>query len=157
MSAGLMYFLQSVLAGIDDAGPLTAIVLANFFLQWIGYKAEKAKAENRMEMAKALEVAGYGIFFVQWTMIFSSFLTAVTAGTRADNCDIPSWVYAIIFVLFALFISFGIWSSLYKTKVQSFVTMEYGYGVLSLVAKSVLAWTVVGGLQNAGRSQNDCV
>jgi len=80
-----------------------------------------------------------------WIVIFSSFLS----GTDKAYSEIPSFVYVVLIGYFVLFNCFPVLMFLQYKKVGRFKDyrrVEVGYQVLSLVAKSLLGWTVFGGL-----------
>ena len=74
----------------------------------------------------------------------SRFVTANTV--RAD--EVPGFVYGIIAAQSVFFFSFGLNQWLQYRKVGKWTSYVFGektYLVLSLVAKSVLAWQIFGG------------
>ncbi len=62
-----------------------------------------------------------------------------------DSPGVPTFVYGIIISLFLLFNSFALNMALQYAKVgrwRSYLFGEKGYLILSLVAKSLLAWQI---------------
>jgi hypothetical protein len=143
ISAGFMTWLLGSTAGIKNMPTLVSLALLNGVLQYNGYIIEKEKAESKD--SRPNEIVAWGVFAAQWIIIMAQFFTSV----RQSEGEIPDLVYSIIFVLFGLFAVFGIFSSLYKTRIDDFVKMEWGYGILSLLSKSLLTWLAYGGVVNA--------
>lgn len=164
-SAGIMFIIVSLLSGITDIKSLTSIGLGNVAMQYIGYMIEKQVGTypsgwKTYETTDHLEKVGFIIFFALWAPIMTAFFTAMQDSKRDDNddTDVSPVIYSIIFVLFALMISFGVLSVLYhrknysqptKYKVEDFRKVELGYLVLSLVSKSFLTNMTLFGALNA--------
>ena len=73
---------------------------------------------------------------------------ALIAVYVAQPARVPGFVYAIIIIQFALFFSFAVNMVLQYAKVgpwRDYLTGEKTYMVMSLVAKSLLAWQVWSG------------
>lgn len=81
---------------------------------------------------------------ITWVAVFTYFLTAFSK----TDVDIPSFVYAILITFLIFFNSFAINMFLQYKKVGPWKNYAFGesmYVLLSLVAKSVLAWQVFAG------------
>jgi hypothetical protein len=79
--------------------------------------------------------------FLPWVVIFIYFVGAVNSGEAKP----PDFVYAIIPTLFVFFNIFAINMVLQYKKVGRWVDYLYGervYIILSLAAKTVLAWMI---------------
>ena len=73
---------------------------------------------------------------------------AVQLGHAESEADVPGFVIAIFVTLFVLFFSFGLNQWLQYREVGRWADYAFGektYLVLSLVAKSLLAWQIFGG------------
>ena len=96
-------------------------------------------------------VFGWIPYMFVWGVLFSSFVKSIqkfNSGNEGD--DVPSWVIAIFFSLFALFSCFAI-VQLYQYKSKSanrFINAEYAYIALSFIAKSALAWQLWYGISS---------
>ena len=140
LSSTLMLVVIAQLVGITDVSALIGISGANVSMILFGWLQEK------------YEVAGEGgwlpfIFgciagIVPWLAII--FYT-IAPGSDAEP---PTFVYAIVVSLFLFFNVFGLNQWLQyraKGRFADYLFGERGYIVLSLVAKSLLAWQVFGG------------
>lgn len=73
---------------------------------------------------------------------------AIVINTVGAGSDVPEFVYGIINFLFSFFSSFALNQYLQYKRIgrwQSYAFGEKGYLVLSLVAKSALAWQIFAG------------
>lgn len=148
VSAGVMLWIIASLSGIVEIRTLVALSMLNAALQYVGYLIEKAKASGS-ENIKSLLWLGFALHVTIWTQIFISFYTVLNESEEKP----PSIVYSIIIIMFVLFTSFGVLSSLWVyDKVKSFAKLEMGYIVLSLISKTFLTWMVYFGVL---RSYND--
>lgn len=144
LSAGLMTFILGDLSGVLELRSLLGLVLSNMALQYIGWEIEfrKANGATKRELI-GLTIIGWLIFMSIWLQVIMSFVTVVTWDS---NVKAPVIIYAIMSSLFGLFCSFGANQILYIADKISFQQYEMGYVVLSLAAKSVLAWEFLGGI-----------
>ncbi len=152
VSASLMVYVVASLSGAIDVKTLSFLVLSNVALQFSGYSIEKDvgtanHSGSRLPMGSAVrqEIVGFLIFLAQLVPIWTAFFTSVSA----EDSEAPSFVWAIVFIITALFLSFGIVSVVYLLKVRrsfkserfdlaSFRTIELAYLVLSFVSKTFL-------------------
>ena len=146
-SAGIMLWIVATLCGILEIRTLVSLALLNAALQYVGYLVEKAMAEGRQADAKKLLAVGFGLHAAIWVQILTAFYSALADSPR----DPPAAVYSIVMVMFALFTSFGVLSSLHVFgKIKSFAKLEVGYIVLSFVSKTLLTWLVYFGALRSG-------
>jgi hypothetical protein len=139
LSASVMVVLIGMLTGISDAVALLAIFGANAAMILFGWLMERSN--DRVRPVDWLPfwfgcVAGA----VPWLAIMVQIV-----GSTADGTGPPAFVYAIFVTLFVLFNSFALNQWLQyaqKGRWRSYLFGEWGYLVLSLVAKSLLAWQV---------------
>lgn len=159
MSASIMTFIIANLSGISDVKTLTGLVLANVAMQYTGYVAEKdtsialkskdlgilSKSHVAYENAMHEEIVGFIMLVLTFSVIGTSFFTNV-----ADE-GAPAFVWSIIFILFGLYVVFGVLSVMYarsvlpNSKKLSFRQVEVGYLVLSFVSKTFLTNMVLFG------------
>ena len=144
LSAGLMTFILGNLSGVLELRSLLSLVLSNMAMQYIGWEIEvrKANGATTRELI-GLTLIGWLIYMSIWLQVVMSFATVVTLDSKVKA---PVIIYAIMTSLFGLFCSFGINQILYIADKISFEKYEMGYVVLSLAAKSVLAWQFLGGI-----------
>jgi hypothetical protein len=138
ISAGVMIVLIGELSGVLEIRSLVVLAMLNALLQYHGYLIEKAVADNAPKSTIIeLLTAAFAIHVTMWTMIFVSFFSVI--GNR--KTPVPAAVNTIVIILFTLFTSFGILSSLWALgKIKSFNIVEMGYIILSLTSKLFLSW-----------------
>lgn len=160
ISAGIMLIIISQLSSNNDIKQLEQLVLSNMALQAVGYLVEKETAQgikdgnnHHYEQAMLQELIGFLILASQWSTIFTSFFTSLEESSE----EAPDAVYAIIFVMFSLFVTFGVLSIFYmrgqkairtnwwKGEVRDFRQVEVGYITLSFVSKTLLTYLVLFG------------
>ncbi len=142
LSSSIMIVLIATLFGIYDIASLILIFLINAAMNLFGLDMEllNSKKENKVNWGPFIwgSVAGIG----PWIAIFIYMF-----GT--GNFDMVPWfVWAIVITYFIAFNTFPINMILQYKKVGKWKDYLYGervYIVLSLVAKSILAWLVLFG------------
>ena len=136
LSSSLMIVAIAQLTGIADAPALLALIGVNASMIGFGWIQERYEMPGGSLMPFWLGcIAG----IVPWLAI-GVYLLAPGADAHA-----PGFVYAIYVSLFAFFNCFALVQYLQYKKVGRFanyVTGEKTYLVLSLVAKSLLAWQI---------------
>lgn len=144
ISAGVMLWIIAQLSGIQDVPLLFTIVMMNISLQLCGYYIE-ATGDDTL----AFTLLGWIAFVSIWIPIMWKFIDTVTR----PGSEAPDIVFAIVFLEFVLFASFGVASVYFRQKrtAVNVASREKTYIALSLVAKSLLTWMVVGGALNAGQ------
>ncbi len=142
LSSSLMIFLIAMLFGVYDIGALILIVLINATMNLFGLVMEEINQFKQKTDWKPFifgSLAGIG----PWIVI------VLYAFGNADPSEVPWFVYAIVGSYFVFFNLFPINMVLQYKKVGKWANYLYGektYIVLSLVAKSVLAWLVFSGV-----------
>jgi hypothetical protein len=141
VSASLMVVLIGMLSGISEATALVALFGANAAMILFGLVMERS---NRPGAPVDWRPFAYGcvIGAVPWLAI------GLQLAVSASEASVPGFVLAIFVTLFALFNSFAVNMWLQYRRVgrwRSYLFGERAYLVLSLVAKSALAWQVFGG------------
>jgi hypothetical protein len=139
LSASLMVVLIAMLTGISELSALIAIFGVNAAMILFGLAMERA---NRLGRPVIWRPFVYGCIAgaVPWIAI------AVQIGySQNQTGNVPGFVFGIFASLFVLFNSFALNMFLQYRRNgpwRSYLFGERGYLVLSLVAKSLLAWQV---------------
>ena len=140
LSASLMIVLIAMLTGLRDLSALIALFGVNAAMILFGLMMERV---NRPGKPVDWRPFWFGslVGTVPWIAIAIQLFHADSAA------DVPGFVFGIFFSLFVLFFSFAVNMALQYGRVgpwRSYLFGERGYLVLSLVAKSALAWQVFG-------------
>jgi hypothetical protein len=135
-----MIVLISQICGVSDAAALIAIFGVNASMILFGWLQEKYEKPGEGKMLPFLFGCITGV--VPWLIIV---LFVVAPNSRADVSP-PGFVYGIIVSLFLFFNCFALVQWLqYKKNPISYLSGEKAYIILSLVAKSALAWQIFSG------------
>lgn len=143
VSASIMVVLIAMLTGISEITALIALFGVNTAMILFGLVMEimnrpGARADWRPFVFGCIAGA------VPWIAIGYQLVRSETA----TGGDVPTFVFAIFVSLFVLFNSFAVNMALQYAQVgrwRNYLFGEKTYIVLSLVAKSALAWQVFGG------------
>jgi hypothetical protein len=155
-SATTMIVAIAYLSYIKDFPALVAIAGANVAMILFGWSMEAAN-QGRLERGEKVDwkhfIFGSIAGLVPWIAIFS-IVAAFSAqeGLPAD-VSIPVFVYVIIATLFVSFNIFAITMVLQYARIgrwRDYLVGEKTYMVMSLVAKSLLAWQVFSGTLRPG-------
>jgi len=141
LSASLMIVVIAMLVGIYDIASLILIFAVNATMILFGWLME---LHNQRTEKTDWTPYWFGVFAgaIPWVAIA---VYLVGSGNEAGGP--PGFVYAIFFTIFLFFNSFAINMVLQYKKVGRWRDYLYGeraYIILSLVAKSALAWQVFG-------------
>lgn len=172
-SSSLMVFVIANLCGINDAATLILLFCINACMNLFGAMMEKQNSllkqnakeidlitiENNgedIEIKEELKTSYktdwtsfiYGCFagIIPWLIMGLYFFTSINRVN--GNIKIPDFVYWVFPTLFVFFNLFAINMFLQYKKIgnwKNYLFGEYAYIVLSLVAKTVLAWLIWGG------------
>jgi len=140
VSASLMIVLIAMICGVTDVGALIAIAGVNAAMIFFGLLHERYNGPNRTRVDWLPFVYGCIVGALPWVVIAIQVATSETKGAGP-----PAFVYGIIVSLFVLFNSFAVNMLLQYRRVgpwREYLFGERAYIVLSLVAKSLLAWQV---------------
>jgi hypothetical protein len=145
LSSSVMIVLISALFGIRDIASLSLIFIVNASMNLFGLDMELLNSYRREKGEKV----DWGPFV--WGTIaglapWIAILTYILSNPGIDQ--VPWFVWAIVGFYFVAFNSFPVNMILQYLKVgkwKNYLYGERGYVVLSLVAKSVLAWLVLFG------------
>lgn len=138
-SATLMVLLISMYAGITGITALIAIVGANVAMILFGWIQERMNPPGRTHTTMLAFWFGTLAGLAPWIAISVNF---------AGADEVPGFVYGIFVVQAVFFFSFGLNQWLQYRGVGPWTDYAFGekaYLVLSLGAKSALAWQIFGG------------
>jgi len=138
-SATLMVWLISLYSGITDATALIAIAGANVAMILFGWVQELVNPPGRSRTTMLPFWFGTIAGLAPWLAIGVNIVGAE---------QIPGFVYGIYVTQLVLFFSFGVNQWLQYRGIGRWTDYAYGekvYLVLSLAAKSILAWQIFGG------------
>lgn len=140
LSSSIMIVLIAMLTGISDVAAIVSIFGVNASMILFGLLMEKYEQPGKPNWLAFIFGCIAGI--VPWIGIFIYLLSPGQEGGP------PGFVYGIFVTLFIFFNSFALNMVLQYKKVgpwRNYVFGESAYVLLSLVAKSALAWQVFGG------------
>lgn len=148
-SSSIMMVIIAMLVGVYDIGTLIALVGVNAGMILFGWMMELHNQTLRQNSGQASKtnwtsfVMGCILGIIPWIVV-AIYLFGAGGG---DN-KAPNFVYWIYFSIFLFFNSFAINQVLQYKKIGKWSDYLYGeraYIILSLVAKSLLAWQVFAG------------
>jgi len=140
LSSSLMIVLIGMLVGVQDIGTLVLLFGLNAVMNLCGILMERAnQAMTTTDWAPFIVGCIAGI--VPWLVIFLYFYGSLSTSAAKP----PTFVYAIIPTIFVFFNCFAINMFLQYRKVgpwQNYLFGERMFIVLSLLAKTALAWQI---------------
>ena len=142
LSSSLMMVVIAQLVGIADVVALLAILGVNASMILFGWLQEKYEEPGRGGWLP------FGVGCIAGVVPWVAVVLYTLAPGSESSAAPPGFVYAIIVSLFLFFIVFALNQWLQYKQVgrwREYLYGEYAYIVLSLTAKSVLAWQVFGG------------
>lgn len=142
-SATLMVILIGMFSGVTDITAVLAVAGANVGMILFGWLQERMNPPGRERTTMVPFWMGTIVGLAPWLAIAANVIGAEV---------VPGFVYGIIVAQFLFFFSFGLNQWLQYRGVGRWT--DYGYGekaylVLSLAAKSVLAWQIFAGALTA--------
>jgi len=143
ISASIMIVLIALITGVSDIGALIAIFGVNAAMIFFGMVMEifnHPGEGGRVNWTPFLFGCVAGI--VPWIVIAYQF---IGAENRAQGAGVPTFVYGIVISLFILFNSFAVNMALQYGRFgpwRNYLFGEKAYIVLSLTAKTLLAWQI---------------
>jgi hypothetical protein len=143
VSASIMMVLIAMLTGITNLYALTGIFAVNAAMIAFGLLMERVN-EGRRHLDWTPFWLGSVAGIIPWIAVTVAIVGAETSGSG----DVPPFVYGIYVSLFLFFNSFAVNMLLQYRRVgpwRDYLVGERAYLVLSLGAKSALAWQVFGG------------
>ncbi len=138
-SATLMVLLIASYSGITDITGIIAIIGANVSMILFGWLQERMNPPGRATTTMMPFWFGTIAGLAPWIAIATNLIGADT---------VPGFVYGIFFAQLIFFFSFGLNQWLQYRGIgpwRDYIYGEKAYLVLSLAAKSVLAWQIYGG------------
>ncbi len=155
VSASLMVVLIGMLTGITDLYAVMGLFAANAAMILFGLVMERVNPEQ-VRLGAGDGAGGSGASVDWWPFTFGCLVGIVPwvaivvafAASSANGGEIPVFVYIIFGSLFVLFNTFALNQWLQyraKGRFRNYLYGEKVYLVLSLVAKSALAWQVFAG------------
>lgn len=142
LSSSLMIVLIALLFGVYDIGSLILIFVLNASMNLFGLDMEEIN-ENREKVNWKPFIFGSIAGIAPWIVIL------LYAFGNSSPSEVPWFVYALAGSYFVFFNLFPINMVLQYKKVgkwKNYLYGEKGYIVLSLVAKSILAWIAFAGV-----------
>jgi hypothetical protein len=139
ISATLMVLLIASYSGITDITAVVAIAGANIAMIMFGWLQERMNPPGRTSTTMMPFWFGTIAGVAPWVAIWVNVIGAP---------EVPGFVYGIVIAELVFFFSFGLNQWLQYRGVGRWGDYAYGektYLVLSLAAKSVLAWQIYGG------------
>jgi hypothetical protein len=141
VSASVMIVLIALVTGVSDIGAVIAIFGVNAAMIFFGLEMEIVNHE-REQVNWTPFLLGCLAGIVPWIVIAYQ---VIGAENRAQGDGVPTFVYGIIVSLFLLFNSFALNMVLQYRRVgpwRDYLFGEWAYIVLSLTAKTLLAWQI---------------
>jgi len=139
VSATLMVILISFYSGITSINEVIAVAGANVGMILFGWIQELMNPPGRTTTTMLPFWFGTVVGLAPWISIWLNIFGSAT---------VPGFVYGIVVTQLILFFSFGLNQWLQYRGIGKWTDYAYGektYLVLSLVAKSLLAWQIFGG------------
>jgi ABC-type amino acid transport system permease subunit len=152
-SSTVMIVAIAYISFIQDVPALLAIAGCNVGMILFGWSMEAANEGRRDHPDWKHYVFGCIAGIAPWLGIFSILLAYGLQPDLPAGSGIPAFVYVIVLTLFATFNVFAITMVLQYRRVgrwRDYLTGEKTYMVMSLVAKSLLAWQVFSGTLRPG-------
>ncbi|WP_302082641.1 heliorhodopsin HeR [Salinibaculum rarum] len=147
VSASLMIVVIGMLAGVWDAGTLVALFGLVAVMNLAGLLMEQRNESTEQTDWKPYWV-GVLAGLVPWITIAITFIGSVTA-SNGEFPEFVIYIYISIFVFFNLFALNMALQYLEVSRWKNYIFGEKMYILLSLVAKSALAWQVYFGTLNS--------
>jgi hypothetical protein len=143
LSSSLMIVLIGMLTGIWDLGSIILMFGINAMMNLFGIMME---LHNQFTKRTDWTAFIYGSIagIIPWVVILLYFFSALSSG----DAEPPAFVYTIIPTIFVFFNAFAVNMVLQYKKVGRWKDYLFGervYIILSLVAKTVLAWLIFAG------------
>lgn len=139
LSATIMVLLIASYSGVTEITAVIGVAGANLAMILFGWLQERANPPGHHETTMLPFWFGTLAGITPWIAIWFNVVTAD---------EVPGFVYGIVVAETIFFFSFGLNQWLQYRRVGRWADYLYGektYLVLSLVAKSILAWQIYGG------------
>lgn len=145
-SSSWMIVVIAILVGMYDAGALMLIFFLNMAMILFGYMMELHNRDKKGDTDWKAFWFGSLSGLIPWVVIGWYFIGAISQTN--DVNPVPDFVYAILISLFLFFNIFAVNMYLQYKKIGAWKNYLYGevvFIILSLVAKTLLAWQVWSG------------
>jgi len=152
-SSTVMIVAIAYISFIRDVPALVAIAGSNVAMILFGWSMEAANEGRRDNPDWKHYIFGCIAGIAPWIGIVSILLAYGAQPDLPDGAGIPAFVYVIVATLFASFNVFAITMVLQYRRIgrwRDYLVGEKTYMVMSLVAKSALAWQVFSGTLRPG-------
>lgn len=152
-SSTVMIVAIAYLSFIKDVPALLAIAGCNVAMILFGWSMESANEGRRGNPDWKHYLFGCVAGITPWVGIFSILLAYGAQADLPDGARIPAFVYVIVATLFVTFNVFAVTMVLQYRRIgawRDYLVGEKTYMVMSLVAKSLLAWQVFSGTLRPG-------
>jgi hypothetical protein len=143
-SSSVMIVLIALFLGVWDIWSLSMIFVLNAMMIMFGYLMEVINQKTEKTSWSAF-ILGSISGFTPWVVLYAYFIGSLLS----INADIPTFVYMILFIYFAVFNIFALNMILQYKGVGRWKDYLYGeriYIILSFIAKSILSWLVFIGI-----------
>lgn len=144
ISASIMMVAIAMLAGMEDLTAIIMVFTLTFVMNMMGLVMETHNKQTGSKPNWLSFNIGSIAGVIPWVVIAIYFWAAETGATNSSG-SIPTFVYVIFISIFIFFNCFAINMILQYKKVGKWSDYLYGervYMILSLVAKSLLAWQI---------------
>ena len=144
LSATIMVILIGFYNGLTGVTEVVLIIGANVAMILFGWLQELMNPPGRTRTTMLPFWFGCVAGGAPWVAIVVNLIGASASSTN----EVPGFVYGIVTSLFVFFMSFALNQWLQYRRIGKWANYAYGekvYLVLSLVAKSALAWQIFGG------------
>jgi hypothetical protein len=144
VSATIMVLLIGFYNGLTGITEVIAIIGANLAMILFGWLQELMNPPGRSRTTMLPFWFGCIAGAAPWVAIIVNLVGASTSSTN----EVPGFVYGIVTSLFVFFMSFALNQWLQYRRIGRWADYAFGekvYLVLSLVAKTALAWQIFGG------------
>jgi hypothetical protein len=143
-SSSIMIVLIALIVGVWDFWSLVMIFVLNAMMIMFGYLMEVLNQYTEKTKWSPF-ILGSISGAIPWVVLYAYFIAEI----QSTGLNPPAFVYSILFVYFILFNIFAVNMVLQYRGVRKWRDYLYGeriYIVLSLVAKTILAWLVFVGI-----------
>lgn len=139
ISASLMLIAIALINGVTDINLIISIGVLTGSCQLCGLAVEYVDDKSTKWLIHGI---GWVQFLWAYGIIGYAFFKSVDASNQSGGITPPSFVYVIVFLLFALYSSFGFVQLAELLFPLNPYTKETTYVVLSLTAKLLLGWMI---------------
>lgn len=149
ISATIMIVIIALLSGVKDVGNYVLLIVSSLAIMSTGQWFETATGKSKwLPIIVGFVVMG-GVFLT----IFSSFRKRLMEAKDA-GFTVPTWLYAVVFVMFGFYASFGFVPIAQMIFKRNYRRYEYTYLTLSLASKATLGLLVAFGFGQRSQADN---